>query len=225
MKTAVIIPVLNEEQSIGLVLSNIPAGLAADIIVVDNGSTDRTPEVASSHGARVISEPARGYGNACLKGMAALQEPDVVVFLDGDFSDHPEEMSLLLQPILLNQADLVIGSRTLGTRQEGALPAHAQFGNRLASFLIRIFFHHRFTDLGPFRAIRYRSLLELKMEDRNFGWTVEMQIKAIQCGLRIVEVPVSYRKRIGTSKVSGTIIGSIKAGVKIIWTIGRYAFH
>lgn len=222
MNVAVIIPVLNEEQSIGLVLSHIPAGIVQDIIVVDNGSTDRTAEIAASLGARVISAPARGYGNACLTGMAQLKDPDIVVFLDGDYSDHPEEISLLLQPIVLNKADLVIGSRTLGKREEGALPGHAQFGNQFAALLIRLFFHHRITDLGPFRAIRYRSLLDLQMQDRNFGWTVEMQIKAIRNKLIIVEVPVSYRKRIGKSKVSGTISGSMQAGVKIIWTIFKY---
>jgi glycosyltransferase involved in cell wall biosynthesis len=225
MKTAVIIPVLNEEQSIGLVLGDIPANLVQDVIVVDNGSTDRTAEVATSLGARVFSAPIRGYGNACLCGIAAVKEPDVVVFLDGDFSDYPEEISLLLQPIALNKADLVIGSRTLGSREKGALPGHAQFGNQLASLLIRLFFGHRFTDLGPFRAIRYRSLLELKMEDRTWGWTVEMQIKASRQKLRIVEVPVSYRKRIGKSKISGTVIGSVKAGTKIIWTILKYGLR
>ncbi len=204
-------------------LRDIPADLVQDVIVVDNGSSDRTAEVAASFGARVISEPSRGYGSTCLRGMAALKEPDVVVFLDGDYSDYPEEVSLLLQPILLNQADLVIGSRTLGSHEKGALPVHAQFGNKLASLLIRVFFHHRYTDLGPFRAIRYRSLLQLEMQDQNFGWTVEMQIKAIQRRLRIVEVPVSYRKRIGTSKVSGTLAGSVKAGFKIIWTILKYS--
>lgn len=223
MKTAVIIPVLNEEQSIGAVLRDIPADLAQDVIVVDNGSTDRTAEVAASFGAKVVLEPSRGYGSSCLRGIAALKEPDVVVFLDGDYSDYPEEMSLLLQPILLNQADLVIGSRILGRQERGALPVHARFGNKLASLLIRIFFRHHFTDLGPFRAIRYHSLLDLQMQDRNFGWTVEMQIKAIRKGLRIVEVPVSYRKRIGTSKISGTIAGSAQAGERIIWTILKYS--
>lgn len=222
MNVAVIVPVLNEEQSIGLVLSHIPAGMVQDIIVVDNGSTDRTAEIASSFGARVIPAPVRGYGNACLTGMAQLKDPDIVVFLDGDYSDHPEEISLLLQPVVLNKADLVIGSRTLGKREKGALPGHAQFGNRFAALLIRLFFHHHITDLGPFRAIRYRSLMDLQMQDRNFGWTVEMQIKAIRNKLRIVEVPVSYRKRIGKSKVSGTIAGSVQAGVKIIWTILKH---
>jgi glycosyltransferase involved in cell wall biosynthesis len=223
MKTAVIIPVLNEEQSIGSVLSHIPGALVQEVIVVDNGSTDRTAQVASSFEAKVVSEPNRGYGNACLRGIAELKDPDVVVFLDGDFSDYPEEISLLLQPIALNKADLVIGSRTLGSREKGALPGHAQFGNKLASILIRLFFRHRFTDLGPFRAIRYHSLLELKMEDRTWGWTVEMQVKAIRERLRIVEVPVSYRKRIGKSKISGTLAGSVKAGTRIIWTILKYS--
>jgi glycosyltransferase involved in cell wall biosynthesis len=224
MKVAVIIPVLNEEQSIGLVLKSIPEGVVNDIIVVDNGSTDHTAEIAASLGARVFPEPVRGYGNACLTGIAQLQEPDVVVFLDGDFSDHPEEITLLLQPIALNKADLVIGSRTLGNREKGALPGHSRFGNQFAGFLIRLFFHQRVTDLGPFRAIRYRSLMELQMQDRDFGWTVEMQIKAIRKKLRVVEVPVSYRKRIGKSKISGTISGSVRAGSKILWTICKYGF-
>ena len=191
---------------------------------MDNGSTDRTAEVAASLGARVVREARRGYGSACLRGIAEARAPDVVVFLDGDFSDYPEEMTGLLQPIQNEQADLVIGSRTLGKREKDALPAHARFGNRLASLLIRWFFGHRYTDLGPFRAIRYSSLMTLQMTDSNFGWTVEMQIKALGRGLRVQEVAVSYRKRIGQSKISGTIAGSVKAGMKIIWTIFKYRF-
>lgn len=218
------IPVLNERESISSVLRAIPPNLPQEIIVIDNGSTDGTPEIAGSHGARVVHEPRRGYGRACLRGIEQLSDPDVVVFLDGDFSDHPEEMPLLVDPIVRNEADLVIGSRRLGKSEKDALPSHARFGNALAGTLIYWFFRHRYTDLGPFRAIRYTSLKSLGMQDRNFGWTVEMQIKAIRKGLRIFEVPVSYRKRIGTSKISGTILGSIKAGTKIIWTILKYRF-
>jgi glycosyltransferase involved in cell wall biosynthesis len=224
MKLSVIIPVLNEEQSIGAVLDHIPKDLAAAVIVVDNGSKDRTPEIAREHGALVVAEPQRGYGNACLRGMQELDQPDVVVFLDGDFSDYPEEMRALVAPILSDEADLVIGSRSLGKHDKDALPPHAAFGNRIASFLIHTFFGFRYSDLGPFRAIRYESLQKLGMMDQNWGWTVEMQIKAIQKGLRIREVPVSYRKRIGESKISGTLAGSIKAGSKIIWTILKYRF-
>ena len=223
MKISVIIPALNEEESIASVLRDIPRNIATEVLIVDNGSTDRTAEVASSLGVRVVSEPRRGYGVACLKGISELQNPDIVVFLDADFSDFPEEMNLLVQPIIANEADLVIGSRTLGNHEQDAHPPHARFGNWLAGTLIRWFFNFQYTDLGPFRAIRYSSLQTLQMKDRTWGWTVEMQIKAIRKKLRIREVPVSYRKRIGKSKISGTIIGSIKAGSKIIWTIFKYA--
>lgn len=224
MKVSVMIPVLNERESIAAVLRAIPSDLAQEIIVIDNGSTDGTAEIAAALGATVVLEPTRGYGRACLKGMEQLSDPDVVVFLDGDFSDRPEEMPLLVEPIARNKADLVIGSRRLGKSEKDALPSHARFGNALAGTLIYWFFQHRYTDLGPFRAIRYASLKSLGMQDRNFGWTVEMQIKAIRKGLRILEVPVSYRKRIGTSKISGTVGGSIKAGTKILWTIFKYRF-
>lgn len=224
MKVSVIIPVLNEEGSIAHVLAAIPKDLVQEILVVDNGSSDRTAELASSMGARVISEPRRGYGYACLKGIEETRDPDIVVFLDGDFSDHPEEMSLLVEPIASGKADLVIGSRALGSRERNALPPHSQFGNHLAGMLIWHLFGFRYTDLGPFRAIRYASLMELGMIDQTFGWTVEMQIKAVRHGLRILEVPVSYRRRIGTSKISGTVMGSVKAGTKIIWTIFKYKF-
>jgi glycosyltransferase involved in cell wall biosynthesis len=224
MRVAVIIPVLNEEQSIGDVLDAIPKELKPDLIVVDNGSTDRTSEIARKHGAQVVSEPRRGYGYACLRGIQELDHQDVVVFLDGDFSDYPEEMRALIAPIGENQADLVIGSRSLGSHEKNALPAHSEFGNRIAGFLINSFFGHRYTDLGPFRAIRNASLQDLGMSDTTWGWTVEMQIKAIQKKLRVMEIPVSYRKRIGQSKISGTLLGSIKAGYKIIWTILKYKF-
>jgi glycosyltransferase involved in cell wall biosynthesis len=221
---AVIIPALNEESSIGQVLKAIPEELKANVIVVDNGSTDRTAQIAAELGASVVQQPHRGYGNACLRGMELLQNPDIVVFLDGDYSDYPEEMTLLIDPIVNDQADFVVGSRMRGKRQRYALPPHAKFANLLFGILIRLFFGYRFTDLGPFRAIRYSSLQQLEMVDRNFGWTVEMQIKAIRHHLRIREVPVSYRVRIGKSKISGTIIGSMKAGGKIIWTILKYRF-
>ncbi len=224
MNVSVIIPALNEEDSIGRVLGDIPSGLTHEVIVVDNGSTDCTPEIAAGLGARVFFEKRRGYGHACLKGMEALDHPDVVVFLDADYSDHPEEMNDLVRPIVADEADLVIGSRVLGKREKNALPAHAQFGNRIASAMIRMFFGFRYSDLGPFRAIRYASLQQLAMVDRTWGWTVEMQIKAIRHQLRIREVPVSYRKRIGQSKISGTLLGSLKAGSKIIWTILKYRF-
>jgi glycosyltransferase involved in cell wall biosynthesis len=224
MKVSVIIPVLNEEESIGPVLDHIPKDVVSQIIVVDNGSSDRTAEVARARGAHVVQETRRGYGHACLRGIEELQDPDVVVFLDGDFSDYPEEMRSLIAPIQQDNADLVIGSRSSGEHAKGALPSHAAFGNRLASTLIWWLFGFRYTDLGPFRAIRYEALKKLQMADRTFGWTVEMQIKAVRKGLRISEVPVSYRKRIGESKISGTISGSIKAGTKIIWTILKYRF-
>ena len=222
MNITVIIPVLNEEHSIGSVLDHIPRDLATDIIVVDNGSTDRSPEIAEQHGARVFAEPRRGYGHACLKGIQEIKNADIIVFLDGDFSDYPEEMRALVEPIKNGKFDLVIGSRSLGKHDKDALPSHSAFGNQIASFLIHLLFGFRYSDLGPFRAIRFPSLQKLNIVDRTWGWTVEMQIKAIQKGLRICEVPVSYRKRIGQSKISGTFLGSVKAASKIIWTIFKY---
>lgn len=222
LRVAVIIPAFNEESAIGKVISAIPEGID-DIIVVDNGSTDRTAEVARSCGARVIAENQRGYGSACLAGIAALNDPDIVVFLDGDYSDYPEDMSLLVGPIVRDEADLVIGSRTIGQRERGALTPQALFGNWLACMLIRLLWAVSFTDLGPFRAIRYSTLKRLSMRDRNYGWTVEMQIKTARDGVRVREAPVRYRKRIGKSKVSGTIRGVAGAGFKIIFTIVRAA--
>lgn len=221
----VIIPVLNEEDSIGLVLAHIPAGMAAAVIVVDNGSTDRTAAVASEGGAVVVSEPRRGYGAACLRGMAAAARfaPDVIVFLDGDYSDYPEEMADLVRPILDKGYDMVIGSRMLGRRAQGSMPVQAVIGNVLVPRIIRWLYGHRYTDLGPFRAIRYDRLLELEMADQNFGWTVEMQIKAAQKGYRTLDVPVSYRRRVGVSKITGTLSGAVRAGVKILWVTFRYA--
>ncbi len=215
---AVIIPVLNEEAAIGRVIDDIPVWVD-DIIVVDNGSTDSTARVAAVHGARVIAEPQRGYGAACLRGIAALNAPDIVVFLDGDYSDHPEEMPLLVDPVIQSEVDFMVGSRARGTREPGSLTPQATFGNWLATRLIRIFWGIRYTDLGPFRAIRYRTLLQLDMADRDYGWTVEMQIKAALHAVPADEVPVSYRKREGVSKVSGTVRGVVGAGYKILSTI------
>jgi len=222
--TVAIIPVLNEAQSIGKVLDDIPRDWVDRVIVVDNGSHDGSPQIAHAHGAEVYHEPERGYGAACLRGLAALPpETRYIVFLDGDYSDYPEECALLLDPLVRQQADLTLGSREQGTREQGALTPQARFGNWLATHLIALRWGHTFTDLGPFRAIRRDALDILDMRDRNYGWTVEMQIKAVLAGLRILEVPVRYRVRIGQSKVSGTLKGVIGAGSKILWTIGRFA--
>ena len=221
-KVSVIIPAFNEEPSIALVLNALPKDRLHEIIVVDNGSTDGTAKIAAAHGARVVQESRKGYGAACLKGISELSDPDIVVFLDGDFSDYPEELVQLIQPIEAGQKDFVLGSRMILPASRRALLPQARFGNQLAVFLIRLFFGHRFTDLGPFRAIRTKSLQALGMRDTNFGWTVEMQIKAVQHGLRIEEIPVQYRDRVGVSKITGTVSGTLKAGTKIIYTIFRY---
>ena len=231
MKVSIIIPVLNEENAIAKVINDIPKTAhngeitRQEIIVVDNGCTDNTAAIAKRNGARVVTEPRRGYGYACLAGIAALatQPPDIVVFLDGDYSDYPTDMPRLLQPILENRAALVIGARTQGDAKEALLP-QARFGNRLACFLIRRFFGVRYTDLGPFRAIRYPELLTLNMQDKTFGWTVEMQLKAAKRGIPVCEVPVRYRKRIGTSKITGTFTGTLKAGYKILTTLIYHRF-
>jgi glycosyltransferase involved in cell wall biosynthesis len=222
-KISVIIPALNEEESIGQVLNDIPGEIVEEVIVVDNGSSDNTVTVSKSLGANVILEPLKGYGAACLRGISILkQDTDIVVFLDADYSDYPQDLHTVVKPIINDNADIVIGSRMSGAREKGALLPQAIFGNKLATFLIRLFWGFKYTDLGPFRAIKYRDLLALNMMDKNFGWTVEMQIKALKKGLRIVEVPVRYRKRIGKSKITGTFSGTVRAGVKIIYTIFKY---
>ena len=221
-RISIIIPAYNEESSIGLVLDGLPQEKLHEIIVVDNGSTDATARVAQEHGARVVKEPRKGYGSACLKGIDELDAPDIVVFIDGDFSDFPEEIVLLIRPIETGEKDFVLGSRMILPKSQSALLPQARYGNRLAVFLIKLFFKHEFTDLGPFRAIRYSSLMSIGMKDMDFGWTVEMQIKAVRNGLRIREVPVNYRKRIGISKITGTVLGTFRAGTKIIYTIFKY---
>jgi len=221
-RISVIIPAYNEESSIGLVLDALPQEKIQEIIVVDNGSTDDTERVAQEHGARVVKEPRKGYGSACLKGINELNAPDIVVFIDGDFSDFPEEIVSLIDPIESGEQDFVLGSRMILPESRSALLPQARYGNQLAVFLMKLFFGHSFTDLGPFRAIRYSSLMTIGMQDTNFGWTVEMQIKAVKNGLRILEVPVKYRERVGVSKITGTVSGTFKAGTKIIYTIFRY---
>jgi len=221
----VIIPAFNEEKSIAKVLGEIPA-LVRHVVVANNNSTDRTAEVASTAGAQVVFEPQKGYGKACLTAMDWIKQqeiqPDIVVFLDGDYSDYPEELELLIAPIASGKADFVLGSRSLGQREAGSMTIPQVFGNGLAITLMRWMYGAKFSDLGPFRAIRWKKLLGLGMVDQNFGWTIEMQIKAHQAGLRYRELPVRYRKRIGVSKVSGTLKGVIGAGYKIIFTIFKY---
>ena len=226
MVVDVIIPAFNEEEAVGHVVRDIPKELVREVVVVNNASSDRTRQRAEEAGATVLDQPLRGYGNACLMGIAHLRDkerrPDVVVFLDGDHSDHPEELPRLLAPIAEGQADLVIGSRALGTRERGSMTPQQVFGNRLACTLMRWLYGVHYTDLGPFRAIRWEALERLGMEDRNYGWTVEMQVKAARQRLPYAEVPVDYRRRIGFSKVSGTVKGTIMAGYKIIATIFKY---
>lgn len=219
---SVIIPAYNEEHSIGRVLNDLPKEKLKEIIVVNNASTDNTAEVARINGATVVEERRRGYGAACLRGISVVSDSDIVVFVDGDYSDYPEELDQLIKPIIENRADFVLGSRMIYPESREALLPQARYGNKLATFLIYIFFGHRFTDLGPFRAIRFDSLKQINMVDTDFGWTVEMQIKAIKNNLRIEEIPVHYRKRIGISKITGTISGTFKAGVKIMYTIFKY---
>lgn len=225
MKTVLIIPALNEERAIGHVLSEIPDGIYAQIIVGDNGSSDRTAEIAKRHGATVVSEPRRGYGSACLRAMAAMPaDTEIVVFMDADGGDNPADVGLFIELIANGEADFVVGSRVLGDSEPGALGPHQRWGNALATLLIRLWCGFRYTDLGPFRAIRASSLGMIGMADPNYGWTIEMQMKALRHGLRVKEVPVRYRnRRWGASKVSGTVSGSVKAGAKILWTFFRLA--
>jgi glycosyltransferase involved in cell wall biosynthesis len=223
MVVDVVIPALDEERSIGLVLADLQDERLRHVYVVDNGSTDRTAEVAREAGATILREPERGYGAACLRAIARMRRtspPDVIAFVDGDYSDYPDEITNILDT-LESGFDLVIGSRVLGDAEPGALLPQARFGNWLSTRLIRQFFGEHFTDLGPFRAIRWDAYEQLSMADRDFGWTVEMQVRAAIEGLRCTEVAVSYRKRIGRSKVTGTVKGSFLAGVKILWVIGR----
>jgi len=221
----VIIPAYNEEKSIPKVIGDIPA-IVRNIVVANNNSTDTTGKVAEAAGAKVVFEPQKGYGKACLTAMDWIRkqeiQPDIIVFLDGDYSDYPEELLDLIQPILDQKADMVIGSRALGERESGSMTFPQVFGNWLATTMMKYMQGAKFSDLGPFRAIVWSKLLDLKMIDQNFGWTIEMQIKAHKAGLRYTEVPVNYRKRIGVSKVSGTVKGVFGAGYKIIYTIFRY---
>jgi glycosyltransferase involved in cell wall biosynthesis len=235
----VVIPALNEEASLPGVLADLaalrvpgPAGGAVQapwlrrVVVADNGSTDGTARVAAAGGAEVVAAPRPGYGSACLAGLAHLRAtgpPEIVAFLDADHSDYPEELPRVVGPILAGRAELVIGSRVLGDCQPGALLPQARAGNLVACLLIRLLYGHRYTDLGPFRAIRWQALERIGMRDPDFGWTAEMQVKALRCGLAVEEVPVSYRKRVGVSKITGTVRGTLLAGYKILWTVARYA--
>ena len=225
MRVSVIIPTHNEAQSIDRVLADIPSGLVTEVIVVDSSSTDGTPEIARKMGARVIEEPRRGYGRACLTGLTRADRPDVVVFLDGDYSDRPSELPLLLAPIVEGRADITLGSRLGSNSNPGALPWHQSFGNRLSAGLIRILYGVKITDLGPFRAGRADVLGALALEEETYGWAVEMILKGALAGYRIVEVPVSYYPRIGKSKISGTVRGTIGAGWFILSRIVRYYFR
>ena len=224
IRSAVIIPALNEAKSISEVIKHIPEPFRELIIVADNGSSDGTGEIAKTLGAHVVLASERGYGSACLSGFAYAQrfEPGIYIFLDADYSDHPEDMTKIVGALLEKNLDLVIGSRNIGGAEPGALLPQARFGNWLATRLMYLRFGYLYSDLGPFRAIRAEALQRLNMQDRNFGWTVEMQIKALCEGLRVGEVSVRYRKRIGVSKITGTIKGTVLAGIKILWTIGRY---
>lgn len=222
-RVAIVMPARNEAQSVGLVLDEIPRDLVCRVIVVDNGSTDGTADVARAHGALVVSEPEPGYGAACLAGLAEVgDDVGIVVILDADHSDYPGDLPLLLAPIQRGEADFVIGSRVLGGAEPGALPWNQRRGNQLACALMRLLYGTTFTDMGPFRAIRREALVALGMRDRSFGWNVEMQARALTAGLSIMEVPVRYRRRVGRSKISGTVRGTIRAGVKIIGTILVY---
>ena len=222
----VIIPAYNEADSISAVIKEIPTSVS-EIIVVNNNSSDSTVNNAENAGATVLTEVRRGYGYACLKGMEYIAKqsnpPDIIVFIDGDYSDYPEELTKLVEPIIKDGKDFVIGARVKRLREEGSMTPQQIFGNWLATFLMKLFFGASFTDLGPFRAIKYDKLLELQMEDKTYGWTVEMQLKALKKKLSYIEIPVRYKKRIGVSKVSGTVKGSIFAGIKILGWIFKYS--
>jgi len=225
-KIVVVIPAFNEENSVGNVVRDIPKDWVEEIIVVDNNSSDETAQSARAEGATVLREPKQGYGAACLKGLAYVKEmkdlPEIVVFLDADYSDYPEELPSLVKPIVDSDMDLVIGSRALGKREKGSMTFPQIFGNWLATSLLKLFYGVKFSDLGPFRAIRYTALQEIGMVDANYGWTVEMQLKAAKLKMKCTEVPVTYRNRIGVSKVSGTVKGAFGAGYKILYTIFKY---
>ena len=223
----VIIPAFNEEKSIGKVIQEIPKTVS-EIIVVNNNSTDSTVKIAFENGATVLTEKRKGYGYACLRGIEYISKqdtkPDIVVFLDGDYSDYPEELSKIVAPILDGKSDFVVGTRVSELRENGSMTPQQIFGNGLATFLMKLFFNSKFTDLGPFRAIKYSTLLDLNMQDKTYGWTVEMQLKALRKHISYTEIPVRYKNRIGVSKVSGTVKGTIMAGIKIIGWIFKYAF-
>jgi len=224
VRVSVIIPTHNEAQAIGRVLADLPSSLVTEVIVVDSNSTDGTPDLARSMGAQVIQEPRRGYGRACLTGLANAKNPDVVVFLDGDYSDRPSELPILLAPIIEGRADITLGSRLQDRRSAAALPWHQVLGNRLAASLIRLLYGLKISDLGPFRAARAEVLRALALEQTTYGWAVEMILKGALAGFRVVEVPVSYHPRIGKSKISGTLKGTIGAGWFILSLIVRYYF-
>lgn len=226
-RIAVVIPAFNEDRSILRVLEDIPEALVDEIVVVNNNSTDNTASIAAAAGATVLNEPRRGYGSACLTGVAYVlaRSYDIIVFIDADYSDHPEEMTQLVEQLTQGGYEMVIGSRALGQREKGAMLPQALFGNWLATRLMRLLWGAQFSDLGPFRAIRADALRRIAMRDTNYGWTIEMQIKATRLGLRSTEIPVRYRRRIGVSKITGTLSGTIKAGWKILYTIARYSLR
>ncbi|MGH9712806.1 MAG: glycosyltransferase family 2 protein [Candidatus Acidiferrales bacterium] len=224
MRVSVIIPTKNERESIGRVLADLPSDLVTEVIVVDSNSTDGTPEMAARMGARVIREPRRGYGQACLTGLASTRDPDIVVFLDGDYSDRPAELPLLIAPIAEGRADITVGSRLAGQRASGALPWHSAFGNRLAASLITLLYGIKISDLGPFRAARADVLCGLALKETTYGWAVELILKGAIRGYRVAEVPVSYHPRIGKSKISGTFRGTVGAAWFIFSLIARYYF-
>ncbi len=227
-KIVVVIPAYNEEQSIGKVVNDIPKEWVSDVIVCSNNSTDSTVKVAKKAGAIVLEEEQKGYGWACMKGINFANQmdvkPDIIVFLDGDYSDYPQELPLVIQPIIDNNMDLVIGSRALGEQENGSMTFPQRFGNWLSTRLMHLFYGVKYSDLGPFRAMKFDKLLELNMSEMTFGWTIEMQIKAAKQKMNSCEVPVNYKVRIGESKVSGTVKGAVMAGIKILWSIFKYKF-